>query len=55
MEDLIDLIATNAKASQVSDKIKDALYVKSAEKIEAQRPAVAASIFAEPEETQGDE
>ena len=55
MEDLIDLIATNSKASQVSDKIKDDLYEKSAEKIEAQRPTVAASMFAEPETTQEEE
>ena len=47
MEDLIDLIATNSKASEVSDKIKDVLYAKSAEKIEAQRSTVAASMFNE--------
>ena len=55
MEDIIDLIATDSKASQVSDKIKDALYTKSAEKIEAQRPTVAASMFVEPETTQEEE
>ena len=45
MEELIDLIATDSKASEISDKIKDILYSKSAERIEMSRPSIANSIF----------
>lgn len=45
MEDIIDLIFKDAGSSQVSDAIKDALYGKSAEKIDALRPVAAASLF----------
>ena len=38
MEDVIDLIANNGSASDVSSKMKDLLYTKSAEKVEALRP-----------------
>ena len=48
MEDLVDLIATNdSSAADVSDKIKEILYTKSAERIEGLRPEVAASMFSE--------
>ena len=48
MEDLVDLIATeDPSASDVSDKIIEILYTKSAERIEVLRPEVAASIFSE--------
>ena len=50
MEDLVDLIATeDPSASDVSDKIKEILYTKSAERIEALRPEVAANMFSERE------
>ena len=49
MEDLIDLIATNSKASQVSDKIKDVLYTKASERVEKLREPVANTMFNEPE------
>ena len=51
MEDLIDLIATDAASSDVSDKIKDVLFNKSAEKIDTFKPEVATSMFdtSEPE------
>ena len=45
MDDLLDMIATDESPSQISDKIKDLLFTKSAEKIDAFRPAVAQSIF----------
>ena len=45
MEDLVDLIATDASASDVSDKIKDALMAKAAARIDAFRPEVASSVF----------
>ena len=46
MEDLIDLMVTkDASASDVSDKIKDVLFTKSAEKIDNFKPEVATSMF----------
>ena len=45
MEDLVDLIATDASASDVSDKIKDALMAKAAARIEAFRPEIASTVF----------
>jgi len=45
MEELVDLIATDASASDVSDKIKDALMAKAAARIDAFRPEVASSVF----------
>jgi hypothetical protein len=51
MEELVDLIATDASASDVSDKIKDALMAKAATRIDAFRPNVASTVFDEvPEE-----
>lgn len=41
----MDLLAKDESSSQISDKIKDILFSKSAERIEAIRPTVAASIF----------
>ena len=45
MEELVDLIATDASPSDVSDKIKDALMAKAAARIDAFRPDVASSFF----------
>ena len=45
MEELVDLIATDASASDVSDKIKDALMAKAATRIDAFRPDVASTVF----------
>ena len=45
MEELVDLIATDASASDVSDKIKDALMAKAAARIDALKPDVASSVF----------
>jgi hypothetical protein len=45
MDNIIDLIATNAKPSEVSDAVKGVLYAKAAERIDAARPLVAASMF----------
>lgn len=41
----MDLLVTDGSSSQISDKIKDILFQKSAENIEAVRPYVAASLF----------
>ena len=45
MEELVDLIATDASPSDVSDKIKDALMAKSAARIDAFKPQVASTVF----------
>jgi hypothetical protein len=48
MDDLMNLLVQDDPSSaQISDQIKDILFSKSAEKIEAIRPNVAASIFAD--------
>jgi len=49
------LVSKDESASQISDKIKDLLFAKSAEKIENIRPEVASSIFDEPEVLDQDE
>jgi len=48
MDELMDLMVSDESPSQISDKIKDLLFAKSAEKIEAIRPDVAASVFDDP-------
>ena len=57
MEELVDLIATDASPSDVSDKIKDALMAKAAARIDALKPEIASSVFADeaPEEEVSDE
>ena len=45
MEELIDLIATDSSASEISDKIKDVLFAKAAERVDAAQPLVATSMF----------
>jgi hypothetical protein len=45
MEELMDLLVSDESPAQVSDKIKDILYSKSAEKIKDVRPDVATSLF----------
>lgn len=45
MDDLIDMIYSDESPYQISDKIKDILFAKASEKIDAVRPEVAASLF----------
>ena len=45
MPDIIDLIAQDRKASDISKDIKDTLYNKAAEKIETLRKEVSDSMF----------
>jgi len=50
MDELMDmLVSPDESSSQISDKIKDILFAKSAENIEAIRPNVASTIFDGPE------
>ena len=41
----MDLLVADESPAQISDKIKDILFAKSAENITAARPQIAASIF----------
>ena len=45
MEDVIDLIATGGSQSEVSDKVKELLYAKAAERVDIARPYVANAMF----------
>tara|TARA_R100000664_G_scaffold16998_1_gene25871 strand:- start:117 stop:335 length:219 start_codon:yes stop_codon:yes gene_type:complete len=45
MPNIIDLIAQDSKASNISQQIKDTLYTKSAEKIETLKKEVSDSMF----------
>lgn len=47
MDNIIDLIATDASPAEISDAIKGALFSKSAEKIDQIRPYVANAMFGE--------
>ena len=54
MEELVNLIANDAAAAEISDGIKDVLFAKAASKIDAQKSSIALSMFdtnveAEPE------
>jgi hypothetical protein len=49
MDELMDMMIDDASASQISDKLKDLLYAKSAEKVDAHRSTVATSVFDAPE------
>ena len=45
MDELLDMIATDASATDISDSIKDTLYSKAAERINSQRPDIAMQMF----------
>ena len=55
MDDLIDLMIDNESPSDISDRIKDMLYAKSAEKVEAERPNVSAGLFGDEVEDEVDQ
>jgi len=50
MEEIIDLIATDSSPSEISDKIKEVLFAKAAERVENAKPIVASSLFGGSEE-----
>lgn len=45
MEELLDMIVSDESPSQISNKIKDMLFSKSSEKINAFRPVVSSGMF----------
>ena len=47
--DLMDMIINDESPSQISDKMKELLFAKSAEKVETARPVVANSLFGDQE------
>ena len=54
MEELIDLIATDGSPSDVSNSIKELLYAKAAERVDAARPEIASLMFDDEENTKED-
>ena len=54
MEDLLDMIIADESPSQISDKIKDMLFAKSAEKIDAFRPSVSSKVFGDTMNDEGE-
>ena len=50
----MDMIGADESASQITDKIKDLLYAKSANKVDLARPFVASSLFGEPADDECD-
>ena len=52
MEELVNMIATDASAADVSDQIKDMLYAKSAKKIDELRPVASGNLFGAEVETE---
>jgi len=48
----MDLMISAESPSQISDQIKDVLFAKSAERIEALKPVIANSMFGEDDEVE---
>ena len=45
MDELMDLMVKDESPNQISDKIKDLLYAKTAERVTAVRPKVVSNMF----------
>jgi hypothetical protein len=45
MEELVDLMVKDESPSETSDKIKEILFAKTAERVEGLRPNAALSLF----------
>ena len=54
-DDLMNMMVADDSASQVSDKMKEILYAKSAERVDAYRKDVANSLFGDQEPEVEDE
>ena len=50
MDELMDMIVSDESPSQISDKIKDILFSKAAEKVDDYKPVAANSLFGNEEE-----
>ena len=54
-EQFVDLVLQDSPAHEISDAIKDILYAKSADRLEAGRPVVAADLFGDETDYEEDE
>ena len=52
MEELVNMMATDASAADISDQIKDILYSKSAKRVDDLRPSAATGLFGTPVATE---
>jgi hypothetical protein len=56
MDELLDMMITDESPSQISNKIKDLLYSKTAERVDNYRSSVGNTLFnGQPEEAQSEE
>ena len=56
MEEFLDMMITDESPSQISDKIKDMLYSKSASRVDGYKSSVGNALFnGQPEEVSDDE
>ena len=55
MDELMDMIVSDESPSQISDKIKDILFSKAAERVDDYKPVAANSLFGNEEEDDDDE
>ena len=52
MDELMDMIVSDESPSQISDKIKDILFSKAAERVDNYKPVAADSLFGNEEDTE---
>ena len=45
MDNIIDMIANDQSANEITDTLKDLLYAKAAEKVDSVKPKVATAMF----------
>ena len=56
MDELLDMMVTDESPSQISDKIKDMLYSKSASRVDGYKSSVGNALFnGQPEEVSDDQ
>ena len=55
MEEIVNLIGADESASDISDKIKDVLYAKAAERIEGIKPKVGAFMFGDEQQSESED
>ena len=55
MEEIVDLIATDASASDVSDKIKQVLFNKASERVDSTRQSMGSIVFSDQEQQEDQE
>jgi hypothetical protein len=55
MEEIVNLIGSDSSASDISDRIRDVLYAKAAERINTIRPTVGASMFDDQQQSEDQE